>query len=586
MDLETAYAIQREEVLALRRENAKLRKEGAVDRICADYERRLRVLSRENEKNREYKEQYKADLEKARARIKYLESHWYSGDEFVEFYCKWDEEVKDLKKQIAKRDHLLKHYQDLWKRTALECQEQISEDSDQLAELKEEILRLKAKLNTDSTNSSIPTSKTPINKKKVIPNSRKHSTRSRGGQEGHRKACLEGFEEKEVNDIVPHTEEYCPDCGSDFIEAGGPDIIKDETDYKIKVIRRRHRFYVYRCQCCGKTFHSPVPLNLKEQNQYGANVKAHILSLTNQGFVSISRTKDILQGICGGEISPSEGYIAKLQKQAAKALEGFMEDLRTNILGSRLLYWDDTVVFVDTKRACMRFYGNEQLALYTAHNRKNLKGIEKDGILPNLTQDTWVMHDHNSINYHHTFHFRNIECNEHLLRDLERHRLNSGHAWPEKMQELIRRTIHDRKQYQETQKTHFKKEYLENFDAEYWKILEEGDKEYQNCNSKYIVEEERRLLNRLYKYKENFFAWVRNFSLPTTNNLSERSLRPIKTKGKVSGQFFSEINAGYFARIRSYTETCYRNGISPHQALVRLMNGNPYTVNELLGSHI
>lgn len=73
MDLETAYAIQREEVLALRRENAKLRKEGAVDRICADYERRLRVLSRENEKNREYKEQYKADLEKARARIKYLE---------------------------------------------------------------------------------------------------------------------------------------------------------------------------------------------------------------------------------------------------------------------------------------------------------------------------------------------------------------------------------------------------------------------------------------------------------------------------------------------------------------------------------
>ena len=145
--------------------------------------------------------------------------------------------------------------------------------------------------------------------------------------------------------------------------------------------------------------------------------------------------------------------------------------------------------------------------------------------------------------------------------------------------------MHDRKQYQENQKTHFKKEYLENFDEEYRRILEEGDKEYQNCRSKYIVGEESRLLNRLYQYKENFFAWVRNFSLPTTNNLNERSLRSIKTKGKVSGQFFSEINADNFARIRSYTETCYRNGISPHQALVRLMNGNPYTVNELLGSH-
>ena len=102
------------------------------------------------------------------------------------------------------------------------------------------------------------------------------------------------------------------------------------------------------------------------------------------------------------------------------------------------------------------------------------------------------------------------------------------------------------------------------------------------CHNKYIEDEERKLLNRLYKYKENYFAWVRNFSLPTTNNLSERSLRGIKTKGKVSGQFLSEMNARYFARIRSYTETCYRSGISPYQALVRLMMGNPYTVEGLL----
>ena len=39
----------------------------------------------------------------------------------------------------------------------------------------------------------------------------------------------------------------------------------------------------------------------------------------------------------------------------------------------------------------------------------------KDGILPKLGPDTWVMHDHNTINYNHNFHFRNIECNQHLL---------------------------------------------------------------------------------------------------------------------------------------------------------------------------
>lgn len=35
-----------------------------------------------------------------------------------------------------------------------------------------EIVRLKALLNIDGTNAGIPTSQTPINKKKVIPNSR------------------------------------------------------------------------------------------------------------------------------------------------------------------------------------------------------------------------------------------------------------------------------------------------------------------------------------------------------------------------------------------------------------------------------
>lgn len=47
--------------------------------------------------------------------------------------------------------------------------------------LKKEILRLNGYLNTDGTNSGIPTSKTPLTKKKVIPNSRKKSDKKIGG---------------------------------------------------------------------------------------------------------------------------------------------------------------------------------------------------------------------------------------------------------------------------------------------------------------------------------------------------------------------------------------------------------------------
>ena len=87
-------------------------------------------------------------------------------------------------------------------------------------------------------------------------------------------------------------------------------------------------------------------------------------------------------------------------------------------------------------------------------------------------------------------------------------------------------------------------------------------------------------------------ARVRNFwfeecdsdwekSLPTTNNLSGRALHGVKTKMKVSGQFASAGTADNYAAIRTYIETCRRNGINEMEALKRLCRGCPYTVEEI-----
>ena len=56
--------------------------------------------------------------------------------------------------------------------------------------------------------------------------------------------------------------------------------------------------------------------------------------------------------------------------------------------------------------------------------------------------------------------------------------------------------------------------------------------------------------------------WLEDFDLPTTNNLSERSLRAIKSHMKISGQFESAETADWHALIQTYTETCRRNGIN------------------------
>lgn len=78
------------------------------------------------------------------------------------------------------------------------------------------------------------------------------------------------------------------------------------------------------------------------------------------------------------------------------------------------------------------------------------------------------------------------------------------------------------------------------------------------------------MLLRIFDYKDNYLSWVTNCEIPFSNNLSERASRGVKRKMKISGQFQSEETAGYYAMVKSYIETCYRNGINEMEVLVRL----------------
>ena len=128
------------------------------------------------------------------------------------------------------------------------------------------------------------------------------------------------------------------------------------------------------------------------------------------------------------------------------------------------------------------------------------------------------------------------------------------------------------------------KRYIKQFEKKVSNILERWKETAADNESKYSGQFERAVLNRFPKYQENYFAWVKDFLIPTTNNLSERSLRCSKTKMKVSGQFANVRTASYYAVIKSYTETCRRKGINEMEALMRLCAGNPFTVEEIFST--
>jgi hypothetical protein len=516
-------------------------------------------------------EWYQSELEKKDKRIRELETlNWETlrdcDNKILEIQAEYQRQLKELKEESEKKDAIIE-------------------------ELKGRLAHAEALLNRDGTNSGTPTSQTPRNKTKRVPNSRPETERSKGGQDGHEKHDLEAPAEGEVTDTVFHALDdaaECVICGSNDLIYSGTFEDHYEYDVEVKVKKVRHRYYLYLCSFCGAIVKSAEGPDFRSQCQYGPGVQALALSLMNTVNAPINKVAMFLKGISGDELSPSEGFITKLQLRAAKGLVQFYADLRLKLITLSLLYWDDTVILINAKRACFRFYGDERIAYFTAHMQKGLKGLWEDNVLPMLTGDTKVMHDHNTVNYNPAFHFQNLECNQHLERDAQKNTDDTGHDWSLELKEHIAQTIHDQKQAKDAEKSCFEKEYVDAFNTRLDAILRHGWQEYEADKErlkKYGAPFERALLSRIEEYRCNYFAWVEDFTLPTTNNLSERSLRSIKSKLKIAGQFESEEYARYFAMIRTYIETCRRNDVNEIDALRRLCEGRPFTVDELFSKN-
>lgn len=454
-----------------------------------------------------------------------------------------------------------------------------------IKELKNRLAHAEALNAHDGTNTGTPTSQTPPGKDKVIPNSRRSSGKPKGGQTGHKKHSLNAPEQADVTEIIVHGDGEegfgCPKCsGTNYVPTGDTET-KYEYDVQIRVVKIRHEFHYSKCLDCGTVFRSVIPPSLKEEAQYGNTLQALALSLVNTVNAPMNKTSMFLAGITGGELTPCDGYISKLQGRGARGLMQFREDLRMLLITRALVYWDDTVIMVNTKRACFRFYGDETIAYYTAHEHKDMESLDDDKILTLLTSDTKTMHDHNKVNYNEKFSFGNLECNQHLQRDCQKNSDDTCHTWSSELKEHISSAIKDRKELIAQGIYSFGRAYIDRFHKQLDDLIAKGWKANEKEPGSYGASFERTLLRRIEEYRKNYFMWLDDFSLPTTNNLSERGLRGVKSHMKISGQFESVAAADNHALIRTYIETCRRNGVNEIDSLQRLCNGKPYNVSEI-----
>ena len=455
----------------------------------------------------------------------------------------------------------------------------VSQATTRNMELESQVSTLKSILNTNGNNSGISTSHTRIDQSKRIPNTREASNRKIGGQKGHKKSKLESFSDEEVTDYVYHQETTCSICSSEVVPTG-VEKTKDEYEIVTTVKKKRHVFVTTKCVECDQERRPSIPHHLKEDNQYGFNIQAIAISLMNQGFVSMIRTKELILGISNGVVDLSVGYLSKLQKRIATNLYEFMFTLKRMIISQAVIHWDDTVIMINKKRACLRVYVADDFTYFAAHEKKNKEGLDQDAILCALDEQTIVVHDHNKVNYNEAYSYLNAECCVHLLRDLQKVVDNTKHSWANDLKKLL-------------SDTNVRRSRGESYEAcemiaKYDELITLGFE--QNSQIDYATEvfklhylsKEKTLLERLKKYKDNYLMWLTHPIVPFSNNESERCLRSSKTKMKVSGQFQNIKSAEYFSIIRSYIETGRRHGFNPIFLITQALKGQFITLDEMI----
>jgi hypothetical protein len=445
----------------------------------------------------------------------------------------------------------------------------------ELAKAYLEINRLKSIINKDSSNSSRPSS---LNGYRAIPNSREKSGRPRGGQPGHagrRLSLPENLEALEGNGLIRRKL-------VDHTDGSGEYISRYVLDVEITATITEHRF----------AKGSPLPEKWHNEVSYGNGIKAVTALLLKEGLMAEKRLAGIFSGLTHGVLKPSPATMEKFLSEFAMGLEknGELEAIKQDLLNGKVMNTDDTPVrsaqtidYLENGGSCVRqaekksfrvtirTHSNNTSTLFTANPKKDMDGIERDGILNCFLNI--LSHDHESKFYNYGN--AHATCGEHLLRDLKGLHDLDMIPWADKMRRFVSGMNQHKNRDVSNGISSCNPDLLHDFELKYDLLLEQGRHELGKMNEKsFGFSSFNAMINRLTNFKDCYFLFIRDYDVPFTNNLAERDLRMEKVRENVSLLFRSWDGVVRHTQIRSFLSTLKKRNIDLFSGISRVFAGS------------
>ncbi len=443
--------------------------------------------------------------------------------------------------------------------------------------LRAEVQAGKEKAAKDSHNSSKPPSSDGLSKPK--PKSlRPPSERPTGGQLGHPGHTLRMVATPDRT--VRHPVERCSGCGRSLAQQA-PDRLERRQVFDLpapKLEVTEHQGEVKTC-ACGCLNRAAFPPEAAAPVQYGLRAKSVAVYLKEYQLLPFERLTEIMRDLFACDTF-SEGTLANSSAACSLRLEAVDAAIRDLVATSDVAGFDETGVRAIGSLHWLHTVSTRTLTWYFAHPRRGREAMDAAGILPNFhgraVHDFWG--PYLKYDCEHAF------CDAHLLRELIFLWEEQDQKWAETMIDhlLAIKTAVDTARTSglaalpDADLDRFRAHYLQIVEAGYAQNPAAEPSDGPRRRGRRKQSKARNLLDRFRDHPDSILAFMADFSVPFDNNLSERDLRMMKLRQKISGTFRSFNALVDFCRIRGYVSTARKNGINALDALRRVFAGDPF----------
>lgn len=418
-------------------------------------------------------------------------------------------------------------------------------------------LQQKKGVKKDSHNSHLPPSSDITSKTKSL---RRKSERPSGGQKGHSGNTLEMSATPDR--IIDLKSNFCGRCGGsltagEFVLQARRQVVEIPP---IKPIIQEYRQYLCTCPGCQHQQLADFPATVVAPIQYGSSVQALTAYLSVYQYVPFRRLKSLFSQVFNLEMS--EGTIKNLLDKAAVKAEFVYDRIKLEISASKAVGSDETGAKVNGQKWWIWVWQNIcNTFLVASPNRgsKTLNEVWENGLpKATLSSDRWAPQLKFPAGGHQL-------CLAHLMRDTIYLREKENHEFADKFKQLLSKVFQVCRTNRERTKPC---------------SLIEGEVLERELNQALMIvidreqyPESAKFQRAMIRHRNSLLPCLYDLEIAPDNNGSERAIRNIKVKQKISGQF--KTGQKVFCVLRSVIDTLVKRKLDVLPQLNQIMKIQP-----------